>query len=750
MKRVFTKVQINRDELIAGFIQSRKVLFLFMKKTAIFLLLCQGLVILHAQNDSLVMRNQQINRMISQMKLEEKVQQLSYDAPAIQRLNVPAYNWWNEALHGVARSANATVFPQAIGMASTFDENLVFRTACAISDEARAIYNEAVRKDHRLRYAGLTFWSPNINIFRDPRWGRGQETYGEDPYLTGLLGLSFVKGLQGNDPNYLKVAACAKHLAVHSGPEKLRHEFNAVVNPKDLHETYLPAFKKLVYGGVEAVMCAYNRTNNEPCCGSGTLLVDILRNKWQFKGHLVSDCWALADIHQGHKVTANPVETVALALKNGVDLNCGDEYYPYLIDAVKEGMVSEADINRSLARLLLTRTKLGVLGVNRNPYDTIQPGVINSSAHRALALEAAGKSIVMLKNNGVLPLKHDIPYLFVTGPNAASVDALLGNYYGVNQQMVTILEGIAGHLYAGSLLQYKQGFLADRDNVNPIDWTSSDAKLADAIVVVMGLTGNLEGEEGESIASPFFGDRLEYDLPQNQLNFLRRFRESNTKPVIVVITAGSPVNMSEISELADAVLWAWYPGEEGGNAVADILFGEVSPSGRLPITFPKSFQQLPPYEDYNMKGRTYRYMTDEPFYPFGYGLSYTHFRYSDLTLSASTIKKGEHVLAKVNVRNEGQVEGDEVVQLYLQIEHKSLTTPRFSLKGIQRIHLKPGENSTLSFEITPDLMHIYNEQGQEVLENCTVKVFVGGALPIQRSVDLGGAKPQQGQFIIRE
>jgi len=681
---------------------------------------------------------ERVSSLVSQMTLEEKVQQMTHNSPAISRLEVPAYNWWNEALHGVARSANATVFPQAIGLAATFDEELAFRVANAVSDEARAIYNAAVLNDHRLRYAGLTFWTPNINIFRDPRWGRGQETYGEDPFLTSRLGLNFVKGLQGNDPNYLKVAACAKHFAVHSGPERLRHEFNAVVSKKDIFETYLPAFKTLVDGGVEAVMCAYNRTNEEPCCGSKELLVDLLRNKWGFKGHVVSDCWALVDIHVGHKYTASPVESVALSLKKGVNLNCGDEYFPYLLDAVKQGLVTEKEIDQSLSVLLSTRFKLGMFDQDtNNPYSSIPTSVINSTEHRKIALEAAQKSIVLLKNNGVLPLKNDIPYLFLTGPNATSVDALLGNYYGINQNMVTIQEGIAGHLYPGSLIQYKQGFLADRDNVNPIDWTSGDAKQADAIIVVMGLTGNLEGEEGESIASADFGDRLSYDLPKNQIDFLKKLRKDNKKPIIAVITAGSPVNMSEISELADAVLWAWYPGEEGGNAVADVIFGNISPSGRLPITFPKSLDQLPPYENYDMAGRTYRYMTEEPYYPFGYGLSYTKFIYSDLKLSKEKIKKGETVQAEFTLTNDGKTESDEVVQLYIRHDSPKIITPIFSLNGIKRVHLKAGETSKVSFTITPELMSIIDNDGNELLESGTVSVFIGGSQPSKRSLDLG-------------
>ena len=690
-----------------------------------------------------------VKDLIAKMTLEEKVFQMMHAAPAIPRLGVPAYNWWNEALHGVARAGNATVFPQAIGLAATFDEHLILQTSSAISDEARAMYNAAIAKDNRIRYAGLTFWTPNINIFRDPRWGRGQETYGEDPYLTSRLGLNFVKGLQGDNPKYLKVAACAKHFAVHSGPERLRHVFDAEVSKKDLYETYLPAFKTLVEGGVESVMCAYNRTNSEPCCGSKELLVDILRNDWKFKGHVVSDCWAITDIDKGHKFTLDPVESAALSLKKGVNLNCGEEY-TNLIEAVKKGLVTEEEINQSLAVLLKTRFKLGMFDKGAsNPYSSIPQTVINSDAHRKIALKAAQESIVLLKNNGTLPLKKDIGYLFITGPNATSVDALLGNYYGVNQNMVTIQEGIASHLAAGSSLQYKQGFLADRENVNPFDWTSGDAKRADAIIVSMGLTGNMEGEEGESIASSSFGDRLDYNLPKNQVDFLKKLRKDCKKPIIVIINSGSPINMSEIHELADAVIWAWYPGEEGGNAVADIIFGKVSPSGRLPITFPQSFDQLPDYENYEMQGRTYRFMKVKPFYPFGYGLSYSTFTYNALKVSSNSIKKGSAVEIEATIKNEGKYSGDEVVQLYIKRDIPQINTPIYALKGFKRVHISKGDSLKVHFTVSPEMMSIVNNDGKTVLEPGKVKIFIGGSLPDERSRQLGMSQVLEGSFIIQ-
>ncbi|GCC50305.1 glycoside hydrolase family 3 protein [Chryseotalea sanaruensis] len=690
-----------------------------------------------------------VQDLINQLTLEEKVYQMMHNSPAIPRLNMPAYNWWNEALHGVGRGGVATVFPQAIGLGATFDEDLAFRVSSAISDEARAMFNASVAKGFHKQYGGLTFWTPNINIFRDPRWGRGQETYGEDPYLTSRLGVSFVKGLQGDNPNYLKTAACAKHFAVHSGPEKLRHEFNALSSSKDLWETYLPAFKALVDADVEAVMCAYNRTNDEPCCAHNFLLTDVLRKKWNFKGHVVSDCWAVVDFYQGHNVVKTKAEAVALAVKNGVNLNCGDEY-PALVEAVEKGLITEKEIDAALAVLLRTRFKLGLFDpAESNPYNAISTDVINSSKHRALAREAAQKSIVLLKNNGVLPLKNNLAKYFVTGPNASDVQVLLGNYYGVNPQMVTVLEGLAGAVEAGSQLQYRQGILLDRDNVNPQDWTTGNAANSDATFVVLGISGLLEGEEGESIASPYFGDRLDYNLPKNQIDFLKKIREKTTTSVIAVVTGGSPMNLADVHELADAVLLVWYPGQEGGNAVADIVFGKISPSGRLPVTFPKSLDQLPAYEDYTMKGRTYRYMEAEPLYPFGFGLSYTQFEYSNLTLSKSSIKKNEKIEAQVTLTNKGNVVSEEVVQLYLTDVKASTTTPLYSLKGIQRITLEPGKSVVVSFTITPDMLMLVDDKGNSILEPGAFTVSIGGSLPGNRSDQLGAAKTLQTNFTVK-
>ncbi|MDI6448009.1 glycoside hydrolase family 3 C-terminal domain-containing protein [Anaerobaca lacustris] len=694
--------------------------------------------------------DERVADLIGRMTLPEKVSQMTHDSPGIDRLGVPAYNWWNECLHGVARAGRATVFPQAIGMAATFNEDLIFEVSSAISDEARAMYQAAIDKDRRLRYGGLTFWTPNINIFRDPRWGRGQETYGEDPYLTSVIGTAFVRGLQGDDPRYLKTAACAKHYAVHSGPEALRHEFDAQVSLKDMYETYLPAFKALVDADVEAVMCAYNRTNGEPCCGSKTLLHKILREQWGFAGHILSDCWAIVDFYQGHNVVETPAQAAALAVNSGVSLDCGNSF-PHLVDAVRQGLVTEQAIDEVLAILLRTRFKLGMFDPpGMNPYSKISTDVIRSKEHQQLARKAAVESIVLLKNaNDVLPLQKDAKRLYVTGPCAANVEVLLGNYFGVSDNLVTILEGITGKLEPGSFAGYTQGFLLDRENVNPIDWTSGDAKEADAMIVVMGYSPQLEGEEGAAIASPHKGDRQDIGLPPNQVNFLRRLRQGNTKPIIVVLTGGSPVAIPEVHELADAILYVWYPGEQGGVAVADVIFGDVSPAGRLPLTFPKSTDQLPPYDDYSMVGRTYRYMTAEPLYPFGFGLSYSRFEYSDLKLDNTQPRQGETVRATVTVRNVGNVAGDEVVQLYLTDVEASVRTPISALKGFRRVHLKPAQRREVAFMITPEMMSLVDENGDSRLEPGQFRVTIGGCSPGKRGTDLGASKPVQATFAVR-
>ena len=684
--------------------------------------------------------DQRVDDLIGRMTLEEKASQMVDAASDLPQLNVPKYGWWSEALHGVARAGKATIFPQAIGMAATFDSELIFEVSSAISDEGRAMYNAAVKRGFHTICQGLTFWSPNVNIFRDPRWGRGHETYGEDPFLTGTIGTAFVKGMQGDNPKYLKTSACAKHYAVHSGPEGLRHEFNAVVSDKDLYETYLPAFKALVDAHVESVMCAYNRTDDEPCCGSNRLLTRILRNDWGFTGHVVSDCGALANINGDHHFTASAEQTVALAIQNQVNLNCGDTYKA-IPSAVKQGLITENEVNKVLHGLLKTRFKLGMFDPEGpNPYNTIGSEVIHSEAHKQLARKVAQKSVVLLKNNGALPIAKNCPSVFVTGPMAGNIDVLIGNYYGISDDMSTILEGIAGKIADGSKIGYRYGILPDRNNLNPMDWSTGMAADADVTIAVLGVSPMNEGEEGEAIASPDKGDRLDTRLPESQLNYLRKLRQAaGNKKIVVVLTGGSAITSPEIEGLADAILFVWYPGEQGGRAVADVLFGDANPSGRLPITFPKSINDLPAFENYSMVGSTYRYMEKEPLFPFGFGLSYTKFSYSDLKLSATKIKKGESVTASFKITNTGKISGEEVAQLYIKDLNANFRVPIQSLKGIKKVSLEPGASQEISFLITPELMSSVDETGKSQIGKGDILLTIGGASPGQRSIELGSA-----------
>ncbi|MEN0048194.1 MAG: glycoside hydrolase family 3 N-terminal domain-containing protein [Bacteroidota bacterium] len=690
-----------------------------------------------------------VEDLISRMTLEEKAGQLMYSAPAIERLGVPEYNWWNECLHGVARNGRATIFPQAIGMAATFDTDLMHRIGEAVSDEARAKYNVSIKHGARGRYQGLTFWTPNVNLFRDPRWGRGQETYGEDPYLTSRIGVAFVKGLQGNHPKYLKSAAMAKHYAVHSGPEGLRHEFDAKVSQKDLWETYLPAFEALVTEAkVEGVMGAYNRTNGEACCAHPYLMQEVLREKWGFKGYFVSDCWALVDLYNGHDLVKTAPEAAALALNTGCNLNCGSTY-PELLKAIKTGLTTEEKINDNLRELLPTRFRLGLFDpIGENPFDHIGTEVIASDEHIKLSREAATKSIVLLKNNGLLPLDKAVKSIFVTGPTAAHIQALLANYYGQSDDLRTILEGVMGKVSPQTSVHYSQGALLDEPNRNPIDWFSGEAGDAEVTIACLGISQLIEGEEGESIASRHKGDRAEIGLPQNQIDFLRKIR-SKTKKLVVVMTGGSAIACPEVYEMADAMLFAWYPGEQGGNAVGDVIFGDASPSGRLPVTFPMALEDLPPYDSYDMTNRTYRYAEKEPLFPFGFGLSYTSFEYDDMKLSKAVIGKKEEVEVSVTITNTGSYKGEEVVQLYLKDVTASVATPQYALKGFQRIELWPGASKTVTFTISPEMLQLVNAKGERVLEAGNFKVFIGGSVPSQRSIDLGAAKFLERRLTVR-
>ena len=694
--------------------------------------------------------SERVNDLVSKLTLEEKVGQLLYNSPGITRLGVPEYNWWNECLHGVARAGEATIFPQAIGMAATWDEDLMQRIGGAIATEARAKYNVSIERGLRGRYRGLTFWTPNVNIFRDPRWGRGQETYGEDPFLTSRIGVAFVKGLQGDHSKYLKAAGMAKHYAVHNGPEALRHEFDAVVSKKDLWETYLPAFEALVTeANVEGIMGAYNRTNGDPCCAHPYLMQEVLRKQWGFDGYFVSDCWAIRDFFDGHNVVKTAPEAAALALNTGCNLNCGNTY-PELVESVRQGLTTEKELDKNLKELLPTRFRLGLFDPKGTvPFDTIKPDVIRSPQHIALTREAATKSIVLLKNkDNTLPIKKDINSLYVTGPIATHMQALLANYYGVSRDMVTFLEGIVGKTAPHTNVRYIQGALLDEPNRNPTDWFSSTAQETEITIAFLGISQLIEGEEGESIASRHKGDREDIGLPQNQIDFLKKIRE-NARKLVVVITAGSAIACPEVYEMADALLYAWYPGEQGGHAVAGILFGDAIPSGRLPVTFVRSVEDLPPYEDYSLTNRTYRYLKKEPLFPFGFGLSYTDFRYSELELSSSKIKKGQSIEATVNITNMGSYAAEEVVQLYLADLQASAEVPLAALKGFKRISLAPGSSGKITFTITPEMMEMVNEDGKRLIESGEFKVYIGGASPSGRNAALGNIPMIESTFEVR-
>ncbi|MDI9440018.1 MAG: glycoside hydrolase family 3 C-terminal domain-containing protein [Limnochordia bacterium] len=692
---------------------------------------------------------ERIADLISRMTLEEKVSQMIYDSAAIPHLGIEEYNWWNECLHGVARAGVATVFPQAIGMAASFNAPLLQKVAEVTATEARAKHHEAARRGDRGIYKGLTFWTPNVNIFRDPRWGRGQETYGEDPHLTAELGIAFVRGLQGDDPKYLKTAACAKHYAVHSGPESLRHSFDARCSQKDLYETYLPAFRALVVDAdVESVMGAYNRTNGEPCCASPTLLQKILREDWGFEGHVVSDCGAIYDIHAHHKVTNSPEESAALAVKNGCDLNCG-RVYPALREAVAQGLISEEEIDQALARLLRTKFKLGLFDPEEEvPFANVPYEVVACPEHRSLAREMARQSMVLLKNeNNLLPLGTDLKTVAVIGPNADARKVLLGNYFGTSTQLVTALDGIRRKLEPDCKVLFAEG--CDLTTTKPGYWGDSPksgfaealavAERADAVIMCMGISPDLEGEEGAAANSDGGGDRIGLDLPGMQEELIKEVAALG-KPLVLVLFSGSPLTVNWAHEHVPAIIQAWYPGEEGGNALADIIFGDYNPAGRLPITFVKSVDQLPPFTDYAMAGRTYRFSEEKPLYPFGYGLSYTTFAYSNLQ-APPELAIGQDLVVQVDVENTGQRTGDEVVQLYIKHLSASVPTPRHSLQGFARIPLEPGEKRTVTFRLSPRQLAVFDEDGRCLVEPGVVEIFVGGSQPDPRSQELTGEKP---------
>ncbi|GAA0557449.1 beta-glucosidase [Chitinophaga japonensis] len=638
-----------------------------------------------------------VKDLLQKLTLDEKISLLGYRNPAIERLDIPTYNWWNEALHGIARAGEATVYPQAIGMAATFNDALVQEVAATISTEARAKYNLSVAMNRRLWYMGLNFWTPNINLFRDPRWGRGQETYGEDPYLTAVMGAAFVSGLQGDDPAHLKTAACAKHFAVHSGPEAERHTFNAVVDEKDLRETYLFAFKHLVDAGVESIMCAYNRVNGEPCCTGQTLLQHILRDEWHFTGQSVTDCGALDDIYLRHKAIPTKVETAAAAVKAGINLECGSILQDDVKKAIEQGLLTPVEIDSVLSYNLRTQMKLGLFDEQGlAPYNRYGADSVHNAYHIEMARKAAQQSMVLLKNNGVLPLqKEKYSSMMVLGSNAAAPDALLANYHGINGNLVTFAEGIAAAAGPATAVQYDMGSdYKDTVHFGGI-WAAENS---DVTIAVIGLTPVLEGEEGDAFLSASGGDKATLSLPASQLAFMRKLRAAHKKPIIAVITAGSAVDVSAIEPYADAVILAWYPGEQGGRALADIVFGDVSPAGRLPVTFYRSFNDLPPYDDYSLKGRTYRYFEGEVAYPFGFGLSYTTFNYAWEQQPRNTYALRDTIHLAVQVQNTGGYDGDEVVQAY--IEYPGLERmPLRELKAFRRVHVAKDGRQTVTLSI---------------------------------------------------
>lgn len=712
----------------------------------------KGMIMIPKYKDETLSFEERARDLTAQMTVEECASQLLFGAAEIKRLGVKAFNWWNEALHGAARSGMATVFPQAIGMAAAFDDELLEQVACVASTEGRAKYNTFQKYEDYGIYKGITFWSPNVNIFRDPRWGRGQETYGEDPYLTARLGRAFVRGLQGNDEKYLKTAACAKHFAVHSGPENLRHEFDAKAGPKDMAETYLPAFKALCEEKVEGFMGAYNRTNGEPCCGSKTLMVDLLRKEWGFDGYFTSDCWAIADFHLHHGVTQTPVESVALALKSGCDLNCGNTY-AYILQALKDGAITEEEIRTSCERLMTTRMKLGMFD-EKTPFDNIDYTVIDCEEHRRLNLEMAEKSLVLLKNNGVLPLcKDNLKNIAVIGPNAASVVPLNGNYHGTANQYFTVLEAVREAL-PGVRVNYSKGsHLYEHKLEDPgydgdcLAEVKAQTDLADVVILVVGMDETIEGEEiiGKE---GFTGDKKDLLLPKCQRDLIKTVCERNT-PVILVNMTGSAIDFAEGNE-ADAIIQAWYPGAMGGKAISNLIFGEYSPSGRLPVTFYRNDNHLPDYEDYSMDNRTYKFFKERPLYPFGYGLSYTSFTYSSPATDKAVIKAGEGIRAQVSVKNTGMVESDEIVQCYLRDEASTVRVPIHKLCGTKRIHLKPGEETVVSFIIEPEAFGVILEDGSFTFEPGDFTIYMGGSQPDSYSVSLSGSQPAKAAAAMEE
>ena len=669
------------------------------------------------------------------MTFEEQVPQLSYGAPAIDRLGVPAYNWWNEGLHGVARSGTATMFPQAIGLAAMFDDKLLGKVAKIIATEARAKYNASAKKGDRDIYKGLTLWSPNINIFRDPRWGRGHETYGEDPYLTTKLGVSFVKNLQG-DGKFMMAAGCAKHFAAHSGPEALRHEFNTIASKKDLAETYLPAFEALVKDAkVEGVMGAYTRLNGDPTCASPFLMGKL--KEWGFNGYFVSDCWAIRDFHESHHVTKTPTESAAMAINAGCDLNCGNTYV-HMIAAEQEGLVSKDTIRKAVVNLMRTRMRLGLFE-EHTEFDDIPYDVVACDEHRKVSLECAEKSMVLLKNEGLLPLKKEsLKSIAVIGPNSDSIDALRGNYYGTSAAPKTFLEGIRDEVEgSGIRVYYAEGASLSNDRIQPLAFAEDGiaealilAEMSDAVVLCVGLDATLEGEQGDTGNAFDSGDKRDLLLPEGQRVLVEKVLALG-KPTVVVLAAGSSIN--PLAEKADALIQAWYPGELGGTALANILFGKVSPSGKLPLTFYQSIEGIPDFADYSMKDRTYRYTRNNILYPFGYGLTYSKVVVTDCVYDASTGK------ASVTVQNQGDVDTEDIVQLYIHNATSKNATPFPKLCGFKRVAIPAGGETVVELAIEEGAFDVVNDEGEVIRDGNTFDLYAGTSQPDELSRELTGS-----------
>lgn len=701
-------------------------------------------------SDSSLLVEQRVNDLVSRMTLDEKIGQMQYNAPAIERLSIPVYNWWNECLHGVARNGVATVFPQAIGMAASWDTDLISREADVISTEARAKYAEAISKNQHDIYQGLTFWSPNINIFRDPRWGRGQETYGEDPFLTGQIGTAFVKGLQGNDPKYFKVIATIKHFAVHSGPEPERHSFDAWPSETDLFDTYLPAFETIIKdANVYSVMGAYNRVYGTPCCANTFLLQKLLRNDWNFKGYVVSDCWAVSDFYKFHKFVPDAVKASALAVKAGTDLSCGNEY-AHLKEAVKLGYISEAEIDIAVKRLFTARMKLGMFdSATLVPWSKIKSTDYDTKENHELAIKVGQESVVLLKNEkSILPLTKKYKKIAVIGPYADEQSVLVGNYNGIPSHPVTILQGVKNKS-GRAVVNYAVGVEAPEKlakdsllsaNSNKLEAEAlAVAKKSQVIIFVGGISPDLEGEEMPVKVKGFKGgDRTSLDMPEEQVEFLKKLNALG-KPVVLVLTNGSALAINWAKDNLPAIVEAWYPGGEGGNAVADILFGNYNPAGRLPVTFYRSVDDLPPFDDYSMKGRTYRYFEGEPLYAFGYGLSYTKFDYNSVSSDKSSFSPNDTIHLTLDLKNNGNYDGDEVVQVYSKQEKIMPDTPLQSLVAFKRVPTEKNKTKTIEFQIPVSrLKHFDSKTGDYVVDKGKYELLIGASSnDIRKSVYIG-------------